>query len=799
RSLNWDLLDLITWPMFLLQYIILHCTWYTPSFKLFEKDYYQLPVSTKLEMLKNMCDDVSDGESFRSDINRRETEIERLTDLERSTRLDGSRKRKAAFDSSCLTEENLAEAADLNSDECHLCKMDGNLICCDGCPAAFHSRCVGVVSSLLPEGHWYCPECVIEKRKGEKSMKVRNSIRAEVLGRDPYGRLYYACCGYLFLAYIVSFSQFIYLYVCFSMYKICSVICYAVVVSTDFFLLLMPAVFHGRLESLDDDYSSNNNYASRLYNRDDLPKLLEAFDSSPAVYDKIKIAICEHWNWDYGLVSTANDADTASHSVQSQFSDINHMPSEVSRTAIRANASRKARLSCSEAVPKIQNGRVNYVNHYEFSRTASSYFGGLASDKSSDDLPLSAEEIIARQLKVITNRFSEFAWSSTPLSNSTSGKERCGWCFFCKTPEDGRDCLFVLKNNIPSVEKFPYGASGIQTRNTGNRHLIDVIHYIICLEDYLLGLLSGPWLNLQYSTIWRQALLTASSISSLKDLLLKLESNLHHLALSSEWSKHVDSVATMGSSCHIVMSSIRASSRNGISRRRAQSSDFGATPSSKEASGLSLFWWRGGRGSRKIFNWKVLPRALVSKAARQGGCRKIPGILYSENGDYAKRTKRISWRAAVETSRSIDQLALQACFFHLIPELDANIRWHEISNTRSLLKTDKSFRKVVIRRKLSDGAVTKYLLDFGKRRFVPDAVIRYGSVLEDSKSRRKKYWLEDSYVPLHLIKCFEEKRIARISLKSNSSVVHSAARRNPEKKGFAYLISRFQASHCSAC
>ncbi|KAL2238580.1 UNVERIFIED_CONTAM: DDT domain-containing protein PTM [Sesamum indicum] len=204
RSLNWDFLDLITWPLFVVEYLLLHSPGYIPGLdicqlKHFQNDYYKLPVSAKVEVLRHLCDDVIEVEAFRSELNRRTLATDRHTEFQRNSKFDSSRKRKAAIDvasTSCLTEEDAEEPADWNSDECCLCKMDGNLICCDGCPAAFHSRCVGVLSNLLPEGDWYCPECAIEKDK--PWMKVGKSIRgAELLGVDPYGRLYYSSCGYL--------------------------------------------------------------------------------------------------------------------------------------------------------------------------------------------------------------------------------------------------------------------------------------------------------------------------------------------------------------------------------------------------------------------------------------------------------------------------------------------------------------------------------------------------------------------------------------------------------------------------
>lgn len=99
---------------------------------------------------------------------------------------------------------------------------------------------------------------------------------------------------------------------------------------------------------------------------------------------------------------------------------------------------------------------------------------------------------------------------------------------------------------------------------------------------------------------------------------MQLESNLSHLALSAEWLKHVDSAVSVGSASHIVTSSARASSKYMLGRKRPRCSDNESNPASNGTSGLGMFWWRGGRLSRQIFNWKGLPHSLVSKAARQG-------------------------------------------------------------------------------------------------------------------------------------------------------------------------------------
>jgi hypothetical protein len=41
---------------------------------------------------------------------------------------------------------------------CVQCKDGGDLMCCDGCPAAYHPACLGLIN--VPDGSWFCPSCV---------------------------------------------------------------------------------------------------------------------------------------------------------------------------------------------------------------------------------------------------------------------------------------------------------------------------------------------------------------------------------------------------------------------------------------------------------------------------------------------------------------------------------------------------------------------------------------------------------------------------------------------------------------
>lgn len=827
RSLNWDLLDLITWPIFMIEYFLIHGSGLKPvfdlsCFKIFKTDYYEQPASVKVEILKCLCDDLIEVEAIRSEINRRSLAAEPEIVFDRNVSYEVCKKRKAPVDIAGITylnDEVVGDTTDWNSDECCLCKMDGSLICCDGCPAAYHSKCVGVANDLLPEGDWYCPECSIDRHK--PWMKPQKSLRgAELLGIDPRGRLFFKSCGYL----LVSDSC---------------------------------------------DTESKFNY----YHRDDLIKVIKVLRSSDFFYGGILVEIYKHWDIPVSFNGANSNIGCSVPQDPSAFpetcavknetyearklqenscnigSDVSksinlldsmtvtaspNITSEGSaetmqvqrRSVIQYDSDRPADfLNQSDLVGKLYpedcsltstsittrkrdtsevHCGIGYMNCYSFGQIASSVAEELtrkSSDKIKEDTIITEEEIISAQMKTILKKSSKFSGPNVGNLNLDAQKEKCGWCFSCKAPADYGDCLFIMSMG-PVQDVSNSNITGFQSKRNQDGHLNDVRCQILSIHDRLQGLLLGPLLNPHHRELWRKSLLKASDLASIKHLLLMLEANLHHLALSADWLKHVDSVVTMGSASHVV-TSLRAYSKNVINRKRSKCSDIEPTPTSNAASGLGMFWWRGGRLSRQVFSWKVLPRSLTSKAARQAGCSKILGILYPENSEYAKRSKSVSWQAAVEASISAEQLALQ------VRELDLNIRWNDIENSHPLPMLDKEsrksiklFKKVIVRRKCSEGKVVNYLLDFGKRRGIPDIVKKHGSLLEEPFSERKKYWLDESYLPLHLLKSFEERRIAHKSsdVKSGKVIeVGRVAKRPREKKGFMYLFSKAERSEYHKC
>lgn len=175
--------------MFLVEYLLVH----TPircipglNLREFQKDYYKMPASAKVAILGLLCDELIESEPYRSEVNKR-------------ARLEENQAWKTNFFKSSSDGKKAEEEEEIvddgNGDECYLCKMDGNFICCDSCPAAFHSRCVGVAHTLLPDGDWHCPECAVhDDAAAANSLKLRGT---QLLGTDPHGRHYYTTCNYL--------------------------------------------------------------------------------------------------------------------------------------------------------------------------------------------------------------------------------------------------------------------------------------------------------------------------------------------------------------------------------------------------------------------------------------------------------------------------------------------------------------------------------------------------------------------------------------------------------------------------
>ncbi|WIA35089.1 hypothetical protein OEZ86_003575 [Tetradesmus obliquus] len=59
----------------------------------------------------------------------------------------------------------LTKPIDSNLWYCLACSDGGELLCCDGCPAAFHTACLGGQAGPQPNSEWLCAECLASGRK----------------------------------------------------------------------------------------------------------------------------------------------------------------------------------------------------------------------------------------------------------------------------------------------------------------------------------------------------------------------------------------------------------------------------------------------------------------------------------------------------------------------------------------------------------------------------------------------------------------------------------------------------------
>ncbi|PON53379.1 Autoimmune regulator [Parasponia andersonii] len=235
RCTDWSLLDTLTWPVYVVQYLTIMGYTKGPEWKGFYeevlgREYYSLSAGRKLLILQVLCDDVLDSVELRTEIDmREESEVGIDSDAEAVNPPENGPRRvhpRYSKTSACKDREAIGIIGtthmintpsylncrgpkgtkgeldtvdmdvDRNSDECRLCGMDGTLLCCDGCPSAYHTRCIGVMKMSIPEGSWYCPECTINKLG--PTIAIGTSLKgAEIFGIDSYGQIFLGTCNYL--------------------------------------------------------------------------------------------------------------------------------------------------------------------------------------------------------------------------------------------------------------------------------------------------------------------------------------------------------------------------------------------------------------------------------------------------------------------------------------------------------------------------------------------------------------------------------------------------------------------------
>lgn len=839
RNLNWELLDLATWPIYLAEYLLargteLRCGMKLTELKLLNTEYYRQPAAVKLELLRLLSDDVLEVGPIRSRMSELDGNDEgfRSPGLRRKKR--GSSAKVAA--DSFQSPEGSNDMDDGNSDECYLCGMDGNLLCCDGCPAAFHSKCVGVVEDVLPEGDWYCPECLIQKNDGSRN--IANPMRgAEVLGIDPHDRLYFGTCGYLLVVDSCDWNLPCHYYGQVDIHSVVTRLStchpsYGSIVNgissfcdTAIKSSKPNSRYQRSRECSTSDAEADCRHSSRLKQpfKHDQVKVeqhnsVEQLDSGETCSSN-----CDQLDQDLSLQSITFRSALMSQNGNSAEGDSNQIAQNGSSSSkndhcnsqkdVNSHANGSSAENQEDSPPKkkpmdchLHSDLARYINYYSFGQIAASAAEELKhklSENKEGKKPV--QDALSFHLRTICKKYANiFALTDQKLSIELL-KEKCGWCNSCQI-SGGVDCIFRV-TDIKCMEGPKPHTSDLGAGKNLESHIILAMHNILSIEERLSGLLTGPWQNPQHSNYWRNEVLKASDVSSLKKPLLMLESSLRPIAISVEWQKPADSVEVVGSAAHILVRSSNKSLSQGSAARKP-----GRKPSSigelkVDSRDVGVYWWRGGKLSRQVFHWKRLPQSLVHKAARQAGRRKIPTILYTDGSQFARRFKYIAWRAAVEMAENVAQLILQ------IKELEWNIKWTEILSTlpsslmtKETQKIARLFKKVIIRRKRIEGTNVEYLLDFGKKGNIPPVISKHGTKLEEPSSERNRYWLSEGHVPLNLLKAYEAKTSARLLKKKEiddrpkkAKKMRHSKLKMPKKKGFTYLFEKAEKQSAGLC
>uniref|UniRef100_A0A1J3JSD0 Nucleosome-remodeling factor subunit BPTF n=1 Tax=Noccaea caerulescens TaxID=107243 RepID=A0A1J3JSD0_NOCCA len=827
RCIDWSLLDALTWPVYLVQYVAAmgHANgaqWRDFYDFVVEKEYYSLPVVMKLKILQILCDDAFDVVDLRAEIDtREESEIGYDPDGVTADLPENGPRRvhpRFAKTSACKEKElsefevnhgvssmnesktlssrctdggpnGLSSDLDGNSDECRLCGMDGTLLCCDGCPLAYHSRCIGVVKMYIPDGPWYCPECTINKMG--PTIAHKTSLRGAVyFGVDPHGRLFLGTCNHL--------------------------------------LVLQNSV--------------HADTAINYYNVTDIPKVVLVLLSATnhrMEYLSICKAISQYWDLPGGVISYLGAVETDLSNTEKEGGD------EVSALIKPDSASSSSRSNiqdtfglCASASGYVGGpvlGRSSgtqeknwvagithkglsfkphtYINHYtngELAASAAATLTVLLSEETHEpdlhklsNAKKTASSNILLQVKAFSLVASSFFWPSPDKKEIT--RERCGWCHSCKlTTASRRGCMLnaaVTGATKSAVKIF----SSLFPLKNGEGVLSSIAAYILYLEESLRGLIVGPFLSESLRKQWRKKLEEASTCKAMKALLLELEENICSIALSSDWLKLMDDWLIEYSIFQSGRFTVGTTQKRGPGRRRQRNQ---AEVTTEGADDDSFTWWRGGKLSKVILLKAVLSKPKIKKAAWQGGLKKFPEVNYCDGSYTPKRSRQSIWKAAVGTSKNISQLALQVRY------LDTNIRWSELVRPEQNVQDVKGseteatvFRNAKIcDKKIIDNKV-RYGVAFGNQKHLPSRVMKNVIEVEKTEDGNEKYWFHEVRVPLYLTKEFEESlhRVYVPSIKKQSKRISKLQKKQLKASRaniFSYLASRrdnTEKCSCTSC
>lgn len=920
RCIDWNLLDTLTWPVYLVQYVTIMGYAKGPEWKGFydevlDKEYYLLSVGRKLMILQTLCDDVLDTRDIRAELDtREESEVGIDYDAEVTNPLVSGPRRvhpRYSKTSACKDREaveiitevheikssgnsNLigskgakwdADATDVdvdhNSDECRLCGMDGTLICCDGCPSAYHTRCIGLMKLSIPEGSWYCPECTINKIG--PAITTGTSLKgAQIFGIDSYEHIFMGTCNHLLvvkatikteaclryynqndipkvLKVLYAFGQHtaFYMGVCKAILQYWnipeSILSFSEMSETEIKLanIKEDVKFSAQPLNLSDKENHNvtvdNVVVSSLETSFDMIQVDSTGDCTPLECLPTKMQI-------HARKKMKSGTSTGSGSQQADPSDLTYQSSADRSTAVDLTTCASGNISScynghangmhpsvilsthSEEGNLVDSGKVNstsvvncaymgalykpqaYINYYmhgEFAASAATKLAVISSEEAriSDNHALANPRKVASannllQTKAFSLIASRFFWPSSEKKLVEVPRERCGWCLSCKAlVASKRGCMLnhaALSATKGAMKIF----ASLRPIKNGEGNLVSIATYILFMEESLRGLITGPFVNENYRKQWRKRIYQASTFSTIKGLLLELEANIRTIALSGEWIKLVDDWLVESSVIQSTTCTVGTTQKRGPSNRRGRKQNAIQEDKDDDCNDKSFVWWQGGKLSKLIFQRAILACSLVKKAARQGGWKKISGIVYADGSEIPKRSRQSVWRAAVEMSKNASQLALQVRY------LDHHLRWSDLVRPEQSLPDGKgveteasAFRNASIFDKQFVKNSNVYGVDFGTQKHLPSRLMKNIIEMEQNEGGNNKFWFPELRIPLYLIKDYEE-RLGKVLFPSAEEPLNVFCKlqkrhwKAPRRDIFFYLVCKrdnLDLCSCSSC
>ncbi|KAL8151140.1 hypothetical protein V2J09_020948 [Rumex salicifolius] len=628
RCIDWSLLDLLTWPVYIVHYFRVMKDTKEPEWKGFysdvlDKDYCTLKAGRKLKVLQILCDDALENESLRAEIDtREESEVGLTYDMDpdfplesgpmrvhHGSRISSSKHREATVGSSNISSAahgassrnmNTADDEDKNSDECRLCGMDGTLLCCDGCPSAYHSRCIGVSKMFIPEGPWFCPECTIS-RIGP-TVTVGTSLKgAEVFGSDPYGQVFMGTCNHLVVLRVtldaVPFARYydhtdipnvlralhscadhevLYSGISQSMIKYWEIpqdvlplqtVQASIELSPKKEEAAIPSVLHSSAENGSIEYRGNEGtMENKLMLSSENPLRLSGLSENPmgSSANQTEVASMSS-NFDAKLKDECPNA--AIHGISdNKIGGVNLNDSSKNTSALSNNNSSggnkngislrikfslkkeasigagrndQTRASCPQMGSSFKpHAYMNNYIHGEFAASAAAAY--LAVFSSEENRTESRPLDNPRKTKAFSSVAVRFFWPTTEKKLFEVPRERCGWCLSCQGSITSKKACLLNAAALNATRFATKIISGLRLSKNVENSLYSIAMYTLYLEESLRGLLVGPFQSAIYRLQWRKQVELCSSCSEIKARLLELEGNLRTISLSGDWTKLVD-------------------------------------------------------------------------------------------------------------------------------------------------------------------------------------------------------------------------------------------------------------------